>query len=109
MFMELVNWRSWILLWAIPLLLLPRLRFNRQARSQRLQAVALLVMLTVPLAFFGLAYFFSAWTPFTSHIEASLPRILAQVALAVLLVIVLSGSQSLTSVEAPDASTVMSA
>jgi hypothetical protein len=85
---ELANWRSWSLLWVLPLLLLIRLRPRQPAR---LQAAALLVMLIVPLACFGLAYFFSAWTPFTSHIEASLPRILAQVAPATLLVIVLFG------------------
>jgi hypothetical protein len=93
LFGELSNWRSWSLLWAMPLLLLMLLR-RKQPQTYRWAATALLVMLIVPLGFFGLGYFFSAWTPFTSHIDASLPRILAQVAPAVFLVIGLSGRNS---------------
>jgi hypothetical protein len=95
LFAELSNWRSWNLLWAMPLLLLMLLRRN-QAQTARWAATALLVMLIVPLGFFCVGYFFSAWTPFTSHIEASLPRILAQVAPAVFLVIVFLGRNSLS-------------
>ena len=101
---ELSNWRNWNLLWTMPPLLLLMLLRGNQPQAARWTATSLLVMLIVPLGFFGGAYFFSAWTPFTSHIEASLPRILAQVAPAVFLVIVVLGGKSLNdSVMAPPA------
>jgi hypothetical protein len=80
---EMTNWQSWSLLWFIPILLLLRLK-DKELRS--LTAISL-ITIYLPISLYAGIYIFSAWTPFTLHIEASLSRLMLQLSLAAALMI----------------------
>lgn len=83
---EMTSWRTWSLLWPGMLLALPPL-LDRRKRT--LTAVALAAIIS-PVSLYSAIYLFSAWNPFTLHIEASLSRLLLQISLVVLLLVGLS-------------------
>ncbi len=80
---EMMNWRAWSLLWVVPVILLLRLK-NREWRSA---VVVSLIAIYLPVSLYAAIYFFSAWAPFTLHMEASFSRLLLQLSLVSALMI----------------------
>lgn len=74
-FVEMCRWRDWSLLWLLPLAGLLRLR----------QTWSWTVLCLAPVILYCGIYIFSAWVPFTGHMEASMSRLLTHVSLVVLL------------------------
>lgn len=83
---EMLDWKHWSLLWitfAISLVWLSRL-----AGTTRTLILAGAVALPIPAYVF--IYLFSTWTPFMSHVTGSLPRLLEQLSLPVILAIAIA-------------------
>jgi hypothetical protein len=78
---EVINWRTWSVIWALPAAGLLNLY---EPKGRRLIAAWLLLILA-PMALYGSIYIFSAWDPFTYHIGASLGRLLLHLTPVVLL------------------------
>lgn len=76
-FDEMANWRSWSLVWVLPLLGLVQLLVGR---CERRLTLLWLLLIAAPTALYGSIYIFSAWEPFTGHIGSSLGRLLLHVA-----------------------------
>ncbi len=102
---EMMNWRSWSLLWLAPLLALPLLKDKRC----REPISALLGAVILPVVLYSSIYLFTAWNPFTLHIQASLSRLLTQLSPVVLLLLVMSipgisrpGNNAAQAVEKPE-------
>ncbi|MBX3277928.1 MAG: hypothetical protein KF868_08000 [Acidobacteria bacterium] len=81
-FDEMTNWRSWSLVWVLPVLGLVQVIAG--ARQRRLTLLWLL-LIVAPVTLYGSIYIFSAWEPFTGHIGSSLGRLLLHVAPVALL------------------------
>jgi hypothetical protein len=78
---EVINWRTWSVIWALPAAGLVNLY---EPKGRRMIAAWLLLILG-PMALYGSIYIFSAWDPFTYHIGASLGRLLLHLTPVVLL------------------------
>jgi hypothetical protein len=74
---EMLEWPRWGFFW--PALGLALLCAAMAPRNQRRRAALVAVLVILPIALYSLVFLFSTWTPFTSHVKASLPRLLLQV------------------------------
>ncbi|MGH9770074.1 MAG: glycosyltransferase family 39 protein [Blastocatellia bacterium] len=88
---EMANWRTWGLLWFVPLIFLLRLK-DREGRG--IVAVSLIAVY-LPVSLYAAIYLFSSWTPFTLHMEASFARLLLQLSLVAALMIGLAIPESI--------------
>lgn len=92
---EMMKWRSWSLLWLAPILALPLL----SSRRLRAPAAVMLSAVVLPVCLYSAIYIFSAWNPFTLHLDSSLPRLLLQVSLVIVLLIGLTFPGDLAQIE----------
>ncbi len=97
----LLPWQ-WSLLWAA----LPVALWLLARRVQRPPVALLALSVVLPLAAYSVIYIFSAWTPYSLHVDSSLPRLLSHVALVALLLVGLAMPERATAglLEVPEPS-----
>lgn len=80
---EIINWKRWSILW-------PTLFFSLAAAQLdhgREKRIALPLATLLPLIIYSFIYYYSRWSPITTHISSSLPRLMLHVALVAVLAI----------------------
>lgn len=83
---EVQRWDRWSLLW--PMMLLATVLWVM--RTKGVARVLLPAMVVLPIALDSFVYYFSGWDPVSRHIDASLPRLLLQVAPVAVLTIAIT-------------------
>ncbi len=83
---EMQVWDRWSVLW--PMMLLATVLWVM--RTKGVARVLLPAMVVLPIALDSFVYYFSGWDPVSRHIDASLPRLLLQVAPVAVLTIALT-------------------
>lgn len=83
---EATRWEQWSLLW--PMVLLAAVVWA--VRHRGVERVLLPGLVLVPIAVSCSVYYFSGWNPVIRHIEASLPRLMLQVAPVAVLLLALA-------------------
>lgn len=73
---ETTRWQQWSLLWPLAVVAL----VVWAVRHRGIERVLLPALVLAPIAVSCTVYYFSGWNPVVRHIEASLPRLLLQVA-----------------------------
>jgi hypothetical protein len=87
---EMMKTEDWSLLWLGPALAVLALILRSGSR----RATGMLLAATlVPVASYMLIYVFSAWVPYTLHVETSLSRLLTQVAPSLILLTATAGAE----------------